>query len=86
MRTRVGVEPAWRPFEMRAYKLLPSAKILGMSVAAAEQSAAGMRLFIERIRRGDELIPATPETILQAGDVLLPTSSLAARSRPAAQL
>jgi putative transport protein len=70
VRTKVGVAPAWQPFEMRAYRIDASARIVGQTVAAAEHSAQGMRLFVQRIRRGTELLEPTPEMVLQAGDVL----------------
>lgn len=70
VRTKVGVAPAWQPFEVRAYQLDASARVAGQTVAAAERLEPGMRLFVQRIRRGQELVEPTPETVLQAGDVL----------------
>jgi putative transport protein len=46
-------------------------------VADVEHAASPERVFVERIRRGKDLIEATPETPLQAGDVL----AIAARRR-----
>lgn len=70
VRTKVGVEPAWHPFEVRAYRIDVSNRIVGQSVAAAEDSASELRLFVERIRRAQEMLEPTPEMVLQAGDVL----------------
>src|SRR5262245_30274660 len=70
VRTKVGVAPAWQPFEVRAYQLDASARVAGQTVAAAERLGPEMRLFVQRIRRSQELIEPTPETVLQAGDIL----------------
>lgn len=65
-----GVDSGWRMFAMRAYRLEPRHRVVGLPVAEAERSAAPARLFIERIRRDGELIDAQPETVLRAGDVV----------------
>jgi putative transport protein len=70
-RSRPGIVSAWRPFEMRAYRLLADSRIAGKTVAEAEGMAQGLRVFIERIRRGGQLMDATPDLRLQAGDVVV---------------
>jgi putative transport protein len=70
-RARAGVASAWRPFEMRAYRLEPGVKVIGQTVAAAESLMPEARLFIERIRRGAGIVEATPQTVLQEGDVVV---------------
>jgi putative transport protein len=70
-RTRPGVVSAWRPFEMRAYRIAPGGRVAGKSVAAAEAAANDARVFIERIRRGSDLIVPRPDTVLQEGDVVV---------------
>ncbi len=70
VRTKVGIAPAWQPFEVRAYRLEESNRIVGQTVDAAEHSMAGKRLFVQRIRRGGELLDPTPQMVLQAGDVV----------------
>src|SRR5436190_100807 len=52
VRTKVGVAPAWKPFEVRAYRLDASARAAGQTVAAVERLEPGTRLFVQRIRRG----------------------------------
>jgi putative transport protein len=69
-RKTAGVGSAWRMFELRAYRLDAPIALIGRSVAQAEAAAAPERMFIERVRRGDALIDATPEMLLQAGDVI----------------
>jgi putative transport protein len=70
-RSKPGIVSAWRPFEMRAYRLAPDTRLAGLSVAQAENLRPGVRVFIERIRRGDELMDATPEIRLQGGDIVV---------------
>jgi putative transport protein len=68
---RPGVYSAWHPFELRAYRLPPDSRVAGKSVAEAEASVPGARVFIERIRRDGKLIEATPGMRLQAGDIVV---------------
>jgi len=70
-RTKPGVVSAWRPFEMRAYRVAPGGRVVGSSVAAVEARASDARVFIERIRRGSALIAPRPDTVLQEGDVVV---------------
>lgn len=70
VRTKAGVAPAWQPFETRAYRIDASSGIVGRTVTAAEGLTPGFRLFVQRIRRGEELFDPTAETVLAAGDVL----------------
>ena len=70
-RSQPGVFSAWRPFEMRGYRLPADARIAGMTVAQAEAMVPGMRVFIERIRRGGQLMDAAPDTQLQGGDIVV---------------
>ncbi len=73
-----GAEPvqmAYKEWSIRAYRLdnVPG----GQTVADLEGVAKRERVFVERIRRGAELIDASPSTILQSGDVI----AVAARRR-----
>jgi putative transport protein len=70
-RAKAGVASAWRPFEMRAYRLDAGVAAIGKTVASTESSVPDARLFIERIRRGAALISPTPQTVLEAGDVVV---------------
>jgi putative transport protein len=64
-----GTQSAYRPWDLRAYRLAAGPFVDG-SVAALEDSFAPARVFVERIRRGAELIDATPETVVRTGDVI----------------
>lgn len=70
VRTKTGVAPAWRPFETRAYRLAESSKIVGRSIGDAERAQAGTRLFVQRVRRGAELLDPAADLVLAAGDVV----------------
>jgi len=70
VRTKAGIASAWQPFEVRAYRLDASARIAGQTVAAAERLESETRLFVQRIRRGQELLEPTPEAVLQPGDIV----------------
>lgn len=74
-RDKPGVVSAWRPFEMRAYRLPEGGQAVGKTVGEAEKIAAEARLFIERIRRDGGLVVAQPSTVLQAGDVVVASGS-----------
>jgi putative transport protein len=70
-RSKPGVFSAWRPFEMRAYRLAADGRAVGKTVAEAEAMVAGSRVFIERIRRGADLVEPTLDMRLQAGDIVV---------------
>jgi putative transport protein len=66
---------AYKEWSIRAHRLDDAAA--GRTVADFERFEPSERVFIERIRRGAELLDATPETILRSGDVV----AIAARRR-----
>jgi putative transport protein len=66
---------ASREWSIRAYRLAEGAA--GRTAADLERAASPDRVFVERIRRGAELMDATPETVLRSGDVV----AIAARRR-----
>ncbi len=65
-----GFTSAWRAREMRAYRVREGGAAVGKAVGQAEAMVKGERVFIERLRRGGELIQSTPDTVLMAGDVV----------------
>jgi putative transport protein len=73
-----GEEPeqmAYKEWSIRAHRLdnVPG----GQTIADFEALVSGERVFIERVRRGGELIDATPSFVLRSGDVV----AIAARRR-----
>jgi putative transport protein len=66
-----GANQAWHQYELRAYRIADQGPVVGMTVAQAEAaSPAGMRLYIERIRRGGVVQDAKIDDVLHAGDVV----------------
>ena len=66
---------AYKEWSIRAHRLADSTA--GRTVAELESLSSPERVFVERIRRGAALIDATPETVLQSGDIV----AIAARRR-----
>jgi len=62
-----GTRSAYREWDVRAFRI--PAAWGGRSVAAVEGSFAPARVFVQRIRRGPEVLETGPDTVLQAGDV-----------------
>ena len=61
---------AWHRYVLRAYKIPDGASIIGMKITDLELRQHDRRLFIERLRRNGEIIDSTPDTVIQAGDVM----------------
>jgi len=68
--TALGVSSAWQPIGVRAYKIPINGQAAGKTIAEAEKSVSGARLFVERIRRGDEIFIPLSTTVLEAGDTV----------------
>lgn len=68
-RSKPGVTSAWRPFEMRAYRIRPESPVVGKTVVEAETLAQGARVFVERIRRDGQLLEPSATMRLLAGDI-----------------
>jgi putative transport protein len=65
-----GAGSAWHRWVLRAYKVRQGGKAAGLRAAEAESMVAGARLFVQRIRRDGQIIDATADTVLKAGDVV----------------
>lgn len=68
--TKLGVSSAWQAIGYRAYTIRPNGRVVGKTVAEAEESLPSARLFVERIRRRGEIFWALPTTVLEAGDTV----------------
>jgi putative transport protein len=62
-----GVFSAYRQVEVRAYRIDAAS---GLTGKPARDLFPGLRIFIERIRRGDRLIDADADSVLEPGDVV----------------
>lgn len=69
-RSGAGRASAWRPFEVRAYRIEAGGQVVGRTVDAIEHLLPGARIFIERIRRDGRIVEADPTMLVQVGDVL----------------
>lgn len=69
-RTAAGVASAWRTFGVRAYRIAADGAVVNRTVAEAEALVPQARVFVMRIRRGEEVLEATPDTVIRAGDVV----------------
>ena len=69
-RKKLGVSSAWQPIGFRAYIIPQDAPVVGKTIAEAEKSVPGARLFVERIRRKGEIFAPAPTTVVDGGDTL----------------
>jgi putative transport protein len=69
-RSKLGVYSAWQPIGFRAYTIPQNAPVAGKTVADAERSVPGARLFVERIRRRGDIFSPVGTTVLEAGDTV----------------
>jgi len=65
-----GIASAWHMFELRAYELHPDSAVVGLTIEQVEQLVSDERNFVERVRRGGQVIETAPGLVLHAGDVL----------------
>jgi putative transport protein len=65
-----GPGTAWHRFELRAFRVRERGPVVGKTVQAAEALFPGDRVFIQRLRRGDKILEATSDLVIQAGDVV----------------
>ncbi|HTA54006.1 MAG TPA: aspartate-alanine antiporter [Candidatus Acidoferrales bacterium] len=69
-----GLGDAWQAYDVRAFKIAPDAQVVGKTVAQAEAylteatAALGNRMYILGVRRGQTILDATSDLILQPGD------------------
>ena len=62
-----GVFSAYRRVLVRAYKIEAASKATGKPV---RELFPGLRIFVERIHRGDAIIEADADSVLQPGDIV----------------
>jgi putative transport protein len=65
-----GPGTAWRRWEIRAFRVQPGARVIGLRAIEAEALLPQVRIFIQRIRRNGVIEEATAETVLREGDVV----------------
>jgi putative transport protein len=65
-----GPGTAWRRWEVRAFRVQPGARVIGLRAIEAEALLPQARIFVQRIRRNGVIEEATAETVLREGDVV----------------
>ncbi len=65
-----GPGTAWYQFELRAFRVREGGQVVGRTVQEAEALLPEQRVFMQRIRRDGEIMDATADVVIQAGDVV----------------
>jgi putative transport protein len=65
-----GAGSAWHRWELRAFRVQPAGKAVGLRAAEAEAMIPDARVFVQRVRRNGTIIEATADFILQEGDIV----------------
>ena len=65
-----GAGTAWRRWEVRAFRVQPGARVIGLRAIEAEALLPQARIFVQRIRRNGIIEEATADTVLREGDVV----------------
>ena len=65
-----GAGSAWHRWELRAFRVRPGGKVVGLRAGEAEALIPDARIFIQRFRRNGTIEEATAETVLREGDVV----------------
>jgi putative transport protein len=65
-----GPGTAWRRWEVRAFRVQPGARVIGLRAIEAEALVPQARIFVQRIRRNGVIEEANADTVLREGDVV----------------
>ena len=65
-----GAGSAWHRWEVRAFRVQPGGKAVGLRAVEAEALVPDARVFVLRIRRNGTIEEATADTVLREGDVV----------------
>ena len=65
-----GPGSAWHRWEMRAFRVAPGAKVIGLRAIEAEAMVPNVRVFVQRLRRDGVIEEAAADTVLREGDVV----------------
>jgi putative transport protein len=69
--TMGGAGSAWHKWELRAFRVRPGGKAVGLRAVEAEALVPDARVFVERIRRANGTIEdAGADTVIREGDVV----------------
>ena len=65
-----GAGSAWHRWVVRAFRVQPGGKAVGLRAAEAEAMVPDARVFVLRVRRNGAIEEASADTVLREGDVL----------------
>jgi putative transport protein len=65
-----GAGSAWHRWEVRAFRVKPGGKAVGLRAVEAEALVPDARVFVLRVRRNGTIEDATADTVLREGDVV----------------
>src|SRR6478735_2765021 len=65
-----GAGTAWHQFELRAYRVRPDGPVVGKTAREVEALLPEHRVFVERVRRGGQVMEATADTVIEPGDIV----------------
>src|SRR5881628_164026 len=65
-----GARSAWHRWVVRAFRVQPGGKAVGLRTADAEAMVPDARVFVLRLRRNEKIEEATADTVLREGDVV----------------
>lgn len=65
-----GPGTAWHRWEVRAFRVPPGGRVVGLRAIEAEALVPDGRVFVLRVRRDGKFEDATADTVLREGDVL----------------
>jgi putative transport protein len=65
-----GPGTGWHQFELRTFRVRQDGLVVGKTASEAEALVPDNRVFVERIRRNGQIMEATADTLIEAGDVV----------------
>jgi len=65
-----GPGTAWHQFELRAFRVNERGPAVGKTVQQAEALIPDQRVFVQRIRRDGQVLDATTDAVIHAGDIV----------------
>ena len=65
-----GPGTAWHQFELRAFRVKERGPVVGKTCHEAESLIPDQRVFVQRIRRDGQILDATGDTVIRAGDIV----------------
>jgi len=65
-----GAGTAWHRWELRAFRVQPGARVIGLRSIEAEALVPQSRVFVQRLRRNGVIEEASADTVLREGDVV----------------